>query len=148
MFTRVYNNSFDASLFDWGNVGLIPCTALYDFCNAFPTLLHDWLFMILIVIGVPPEYRTAILAMYTKVGAYSSGIGTSSFLFYILGGVKTGCPLSSLLFFLGINPFVFLFSWLSDGPRLSTTRVCADDFGSALKHLRKLRRRANIFMDP
>ena len=145
MFTRVYNNSFDASLFDWSNVGLLPCTALYDFCNAFPTLLHDWLFLVLLCIGVPTDTFRVIRAMYTDISAYSSGIGECAFLFFVLGGAKTGCPLSSLLFLLGVNPIVFLFLMLSDTPKFSTTRICADDFGSALRHLNGLKTQASIF---
>ena len=34
---------------------------------------------------------------------------------------------------------------LCDTPALSTTRVCADDFGSALRHLYLLSRQASIF---
>ena len=83
--------------------------------------------------------------LYSKIFAYSSGCGDGSFLFEILGGVKTGCPLSSILFLLGVNPFIDLFLWLSDGPKCSVTRICADDFGSALKCLSSLRTQASIF---
>ena len=68
--------------------------------------------------------------MYQQVTAFSSGVGDGSLLFSILGGVKTGCPASFILFLLGINPMVDMFNMLCDGPKLSTTRVCADDFGS------------------
>ena len=47
--------------------------------------------------------------------------------------------------FLVCNPIVDLFLLLCDGPKLSMTRVCADDFGSALSALRYLRRQASIF---
>ena len=66
-------------------------------------------------------------------------------MFQVLCGVKTGCPLSSILFLLGVNPFVDLFLWLSDGPKCSVTRICADDFGSALKCLKSLVCQASIF---
>jgi hypothetical protein len=141
----VYNNLFDASSFNWSRIGDLPAAALYDFCNAFPTLLHEWLFFVLKVIRCPKEYRNVIQAMYTKIMAYSSGIGECAFLFFVLGGVNTGCPLSSMLFLLGVNPIIHLFIWLSDGPKLSVTRVCADDFGSALKTLSALKNQAAIF---
>ena len=76
---------------------------------------------------------------------FSSGIGNGKFLFYVLRGVKTGCPLSSILFLLCVNPIIDLFRFLSDGPGLSVTRVCADDFGSALQSLYRLRCQASIF---
>ena len=55
--------------------------------------------------------------------------------FVVLGGVKTGCPLSSILFLLCVNPFIDLVIKNCDQPKLSVTRICADDFGSALRSL-------------
>jgi hypothetical protein len=83
--------------------------------------------------------------MYQQVTAFSSGAGDGSLLFNILGGVKTGCPATSILFLLGINPIVDMFNMLCDTPALATTRVCADDFGSTLKHMFLLSRQAAIF---
>ena len=34
---------------------------------------------------------------------------------------------------------------MCDGPMLSVTRICADDFGSALKSLKSLKHRTPIF---
>ncbi len=82
--------------------------------------------------------------MYTDIAAYSSGIGDCEFLFNLLGGVKTGCPLSSMLFLLGVNPIVFLFLLLSDTPKFSNTRICADDFGSVLRSLDTLMIQASV----
>ena len=127
------------------NLKNLPVSALYDFCNAFPTIIHEWLFIVLIGLQVPVEFRWVIWWMYSLVTAYSSGTGDGSLLCFILSGVKTGCPASSILFLLGINPIVDMFIYLSDGPKLSATRVCADDFGSALKRLHTLKRQASIF---
>ena len=142
-YMRVYNACFD---FDQvlENIKNIPCTPLYDFCNAFPTLLHAWLFLVLKIYGLPTHLWWAINWLYTNVTAYSSGTGSGEFLFDVNGGVKTGCPLSSLLFLLGLNPIADLFNVLSDGPKLSVTRICADDIGSALKCLHQLRLHASI----
>ena len=127
------------------NLKNLPVSALYDFCNAFPTLLHEWLFIVLIGLQVPVEFRWIIWWMYSLVTAYSSGAGDGSLLCFILGGVKTGCPASSILFLLAINPIVDMFVYLSDGPKLSATRICADDFGTTLKRLHTLKRHASIF---
>ena len=59
--------------------------------------------------------------------------------------MKTGCPASSLLFLLGINPIVDLFLLMCDGPKLAVTRVCADDFGSAMRALTVLKQQSRIF---
>ena len=139
-YLRVFNDMYDPpAVVDIEAAKNLPLTALYDFCNAFPTMLHSWLFDVLQALQVPVAFRWIIWWFYTKVTAYSSGTGDGSFLFRVLAGVKTGCPLSSILFLLGINPVIDLFVRLSDGPRLSVTRVCADDFGSALRHLHILR---------
>ena len=144
-FMRVFNSEFDASCISSATIGDIPVCVLYDFCNAFPTILHKFLFLVLKMLSVPARYRNAIFNLYSKITAYSSGIGNGKFLFYVLCGVKTGCPLSSILFLLCVNPFIDLFRWLSDNPGFSLTRICADDFGSALKQLESLRTQASIF---
>ena len=145
VFMRFFNAKFDLKEISAGRIGGIPVTVLYDFCNAFPTILHSFLFLVLECLGVPEFYRNAIFNLYTSISAYSSGIGDGSFLFNVLCGVKTGCPLSSLLFLLCVNPFIELFKDISDNPGFSITRVCADDFGSALECLERIRSQASIF---
>ena len=44
-----------------------------------------------------------------------------------------------------INPFIDVFNWLSDNPGFSLTRVCADDFGSTLDQLCRIKTQASIF---
>ena len=94
---------------------------------------------------IPADLRLLIKSLYTCIAAYSSGIGSDSFLLCVLGGVKPGCPRSSIVFLLCINPFVFLFGKLSDSPGYSITRVCADGLGSAMRMLWSLRTHASIF---
>ena len=141
---RAHNRTYDFSSV-LRAISNVPCGALYDFCNAFPTFLQEWLFLVLRVLEVPTALRWIIWWLYTDIEAYSSGAGDGSFLFHVLAGVKTGCPLSSIAFLLAVNPVVDLFLYLSDGPKLSKTRVCADDFGSALKALHALKIHASIF---
>jgi len=143
-FMRAFNVIFDGP-WDHSNLNNFPLVALYDFCNAFPTLLHQWLFEVIKRLRFPPKYRWLIHWLYQRITTYSSGAGDGSLLFAILRGVKTGCPLSSILFLLGVNPIVELFINLSDKQNLSVTRVCADDFGSSIKHLFALKRQASIF---
>ena len=56
-----------------------------------------FLFGVLAALCVPLLYRTAVLSLYIQIAAYSFGIGDGSFLFNVPCGVKTGCPLSSVL---------------------------------------------------
>ena len=86
-----------------------------------------------------PKLINAILT--TK----KAGCGDGSLLFEIFGGVRTGCPLSSVFFLMCCNQFIDLVLWLLDGPKCSVTRVCADDFGSALKSLLTRKIQAPIF---
>ena len=144
VFMHVFNSIFSANS-SYNDVASMPGTPLYDFCNAFPTLLHEWLFLMLRCYKLPRKFRFLIFNMYQKIKAYTSGVGDNSWIFDVLGGVKTGCPLSSLLFLLCINPFVYMFESLSDGPGHSITRVCADDFASALLQLRTLFLHSSIF---
>ena len=145
-YTRVYNQKCDLgeSMYP-SDVSTLPCTALYDFSNAFPTLNHGWLFLVLECLGWPSCLVTLVRVLYSNVHAFSSGLGNGLFLFAVECGVITGNPASSVLFLLGANPFVDLFKYLSDGPSLSVTRVCADDFGSALAALRTVKIQASIF---
>ena len=145
VFMRFFNAQFDVSKITHDKIGEIPVTVLYDFCNAFPTVLHEFLFLLLKVLRFPAFLRNAILNLYTKISVFSCGIGDGSFLFWVLCGVKTGCPLSSLLFLLCVNPFIDIINELSDNPGFSVTRVCADDFGSAMDQLYRLKCQASIF---
>jgi len=147
LFMRVHNDSISAynMLSMVSRVESIPGTALYDFCNAFPTVLHEWLHLVLEALEVPYRIRLLVISLYSLITAYSSGVGDGSFLFNVLGGVRTGCPLSSILFILCINPFIYLFQRLSDDPGCSVTRICADDFGSCLQVLKTLKIHASIF---
>ena len=54
-------------------------------------------------------------------------------------------PPSSILFLLCVNPFIDLVIQRCDAPKLSVTRICADDFGSALRCLSGLRTQAKAF---
>ena len=86
----------------------IPAVMLYDFCNAFLTLLHEWMWLVLNVLRIPKHILKVIKCLYSSITCYSSGIGDGSFLFEVFGGVRTGCPLSSILFLLCCNPLISL----------------------------------------
>ena len=83
--------------------------------------------------------------LYYNSEAYAYGTGTGDFLFHVFAGVRTGCPLSATLFLIALNQFLDLFEWLSDGPKLSASCMCADDIGSALRALKHLKIQHSIF---
>ena len=71
-----------------GNISDIPAVMLYDFCNAFPTLLHEWMWLVLNVLRIPKLILKVIKCLYTSISAYSSGVGDGSFLFEVFGNLK------------------------------------------------------------
>ena len=114
-YMRVFNDL--ARGLDFANrIAEIPAVALYDYSNAFPTLAHEWIFLVLRALGIPGPIRRVIYSLYSNITAFSSGADDDSFLFHVLGGVRTGCPLSSILFVLCVNPILHLFLFLSDWP--------------------------------
>ena len=76
-------------------------------------------------IKLPKNIYRVIKCLYRSIQAFSAGCGDGSFLFEVLCGVRTGCPLSSILFLLCVNPFVDLVIRRCDAPKLSVTRICA-----------------------
>ena len=142
-FMRLHNSCFEGKLPE--GVQWLPILALYDLCNAFPSIAHDWLFNVLLCLRLPPLIYNIIWHLYQDSRAFSCGVGTNEFMFEMLSGVRTGCPLSATLFLLAFNPFVDLFERLSDIPRCSCTAMCADDVGSAIKALRYLKVQFSIF---
>ncbi len=123
-FSRIYNqiSGFHSS----SDISDCPVTALYDICNAFPSIAHLWLFAVLACIQLNPLVYRLIQMLYYNSEAYSFGTGTGDFLFHVLAGVRTGCPLSATLFLIALNPFLDLFEYLSDGPEISASCMCAD----------------------
>ena len=109
------------------------------------SVAHAWFFAVLGCIELSQPVFKLIQLLYYNSTAYSIGIGTGHFLFKVLAGVRTGCPLSATLVLLAMNPFVELINRLCDAPNLWRTCVCADDIGSALKSLDTLRIQHSIF---
>ena len=144
-FMRIFNSLIDPKKILELPPSQIPGLALYDVANAFPTVAHFWLFAVLKCIKLRSDIFNIIYNMYRKSKAYSRGLGTGEFLFWILAGVRTGCPLSATLFVLIMNPFLDLINFVSDGPGLSKSCMCADDIGSALSALSSLSRQYSVF---
>ncbi len=142
-FTRIFNqiSGYDSA----ADIGDCPVTALYDICNAFPTIAHLWLFAVLSCIRLNPLVYRLIQMLFYNSEAFSYGTGTGEFLFQVLAGVRTGCPLSATLFLIALNYFLDLFEYLSDGPKISASCMCADDIGSALRALKHLNIQHSIF---
>ena len=53
----------------------LPALAMYDFANAFPTLVHAWLFKVIRALQLPLALQWIVYWMYIESNAYSSGVG-------------------------------------------------------------------------
>jgi len=76
------------------SVASLASLCLFDFESAFPSVSHGWIFLILDIIGAPEGFVNVIKGLYVDAKAYSQVEGKLVFLFTVLSGVLTGCPLS------------------------------------------------------
>ena len=117
---------------------LLAITALFDFAAAFPSIIHEWIFLVLEAIQAPRGFINLVRSMYTNVEAYGNSEGNLVFLFDVHGGVLQGCPLSAALFNFAIDPLLWMFEQLLVQPLLATIKACADDIAAALGKLSSL----------
>ena len=107
-----------------------------DYGSAFASILQDWILFVLQHMGVPDWLLNFIRHMMS--------IGSTTILFkgqrydqiQMKCGVRQGCPASSSLFILAIDPIIrwLIARILRPGDEL---RVFADDKGFAIEHLLK-----------
>ena len=77
----------------------------FDFATAFPALAVAWLKLCLLHFGAPIGFRNFVDALYHDLVFNLQYRGTISFLCHVLRGVIQGCPMASLLFLVGSEPF-------------------------------------------
>ena len=82
------------------------CLVACDFSKAFDKLDRTCLFALLEQIGLHPSTLGLIKTMYHCTDASLDINGSLSPIINITNGVRQGCPLSSRLFILGIEPFL------------------------------------------
>ena len=110
-----------------------PAAVFYDFGAAFPSLAQRFLWILLLAIGFPAGVVSAIQELYRDNDHFWHFKGIKRFLFTVRSGVKQGCPLSTALFVLAMDPFI---AALADtvGPR-GCLRVYADDIAIVMWQL-------------
>ena len=110
-----------------------PVTILFDFANAFPSLAHEFLWMVLHFIGVPPLVIGAIQQLYKNNTHLWEFRGRTRKVYIAKSGVKQGGPLSALLFVIAIDCFLAaLASLLAVGDVLT---AFADDIAVVIRDL-------------
>ena len=123
----------------------IACLALYDFCAAFPSVAHQWLFIVLDKCDAPEWFKNFVKGLYSVNNTYHMNSHGMNFLYPILCGVLQGCPLSATLFLLCINPFLVHFEEAFTGKYSAHVRCCADDIGIAFADFRTLKVAHKVF---
>ena len=106
---------------------------LMDFGAAFPSLSHDFLWLVLAQIGVPPKVLRAIKELYRNNWHWIRFGGACVEVFTITSGVKQGCPLSPLLFVIATDSFLRALE-ANISPQ-SLARAYADDIALVLQNI-------------
>ena len=76
----------------------IPIMPLYDFCAAFPSIAHDFMFIIFTALGLPEGLLAFLKALYTNNRCFGRFDGLTFYLYDILScGIIQGCPSSGSL---------------------------------------------------
>jgi len=120
---------------------------------AFPSVFHGWIFLVLEARQFPVGFIDFIKSLYAFNFAIFRQGGVERFLFWIWSGVLQGCPASSFLFDVILDPFLEAFhSVIGHGTRGAASpvnfgimRAAADDLGAALASLKGLRVLEPIF---
>ena len=109
------------------------------FAAAFPSLFHEWIFLVLRATQCPLGIINVVEGIYHGNHAYILSGGTLTFLFHILSGALQGCPLSGSLFAMAVDPFLWAIHEKVDAKDTGVTRACADDIGQSLRSISTLK---------
>ena len=111
------------------------CLVACDFSKTFDKLDRNYLFALLEQIGLHRSTLGLIRTMYQHTDAFLDINGSLSPIIHITSGVRQGCPLSALLFILGIEPFLFHLQNNSSIQSTSPFKIVAyaDDITCCLK---------------
>ena len=123
----------------------LPIMPLYDFCAAFPSVAHEFIFIVLTALKIPQGLFLFLKSLYENIRCVGCFDGVSIFLYLIQSGIIQGCPASGSVFVLVVDGFLKLLNTIE---KEATTRAFADDIGSvipALHMLPKYYRAFNVF---
>lgn len=114
---------------------LLGCRAaalLFDFANAFPALCHDWIFAVLVAMGLPSRLIAIIRMLYHDFRTETIYGGAVVTTISLHSGIRQGCRLSGTMFALSLDPFVrwYLSRSIFNG---SYIFLYADDLANAFR---------------
>jgi hypothetical protein len=114
----------------------LPILPVYDFCAAFPSVAHEFIFIVLTALKIPQGLFLFLKSLYENIRCVGCFDGVSIiYLYLIQSGIIQGCPASGSVFVLVVDRFLRFLSTISKD---ATTRAFADDIGSVIPSLNLL----------
>ena len=131
--SRVYSLKY-AGVFDEVSrfIKNTPVLSGNDFGAAFPSVIHQWIWLVLEHRKLPAPWIRFFQAIYSNAAAVTMSGGKLLVIISFLSGVLQGCPASALLFNLALDPFLVAFERALDFGKKGIVRACADDLVFAL----------------
>ena len=119
-------------------------TVFLDFEKAFDSIEWDFLFKVLDKFNFGPDFKTWVQTFYRNITSCVTNNGYASEFFNLERGVRQGCPLSGMLFVLGIEFLALAINQhpqiegIAVGSREIKTTQYADDTTVFLKNLKSM----------
>ncbi len=110
----------------------MPMIGAFDFAAAFPSIIHDWMWLVLAHRQLSQSFITLFIAIYRNASAIFSHGSEVHTIIHFLSGVLQGCPASALLFNNSLDPCLAYFARVLEKGRKGIFRACADDLAFAL----------------
>jgi hypothetical protein len=89
-----------------------------DFQSAFDNIAHEYLYNILEEYGIPAHTRYLVRTIYSRATSMVQINGSHSSPVHIHSSIRQGCPMSSLLFALCIDPLLRILHKQLNGIRI------------------------------
>eukprot|EP00959_Pyramimonas_sp_CCMP1952_P167801 3506989-Pyramimonas_sp.AAC.1 len=113
----------------------LPALLSADFSQAFPSLAHEWMLMVLGALHLHPPLYGFIAYIYSNVICWAILGGPMVYLFGVGSGIIQGCPGSGLLYAVTTDCFLLDCQKHIDLKRRGEGKACADDIGATIKRL-------------
>ena len=111
-----------------------PAIVLFDIRAAFPSLAHQWFFVVMRKMGIPRFIIDALKRLYQDGVAIISLLGRRWNRIPVKSGIRQGCPASGSLFVLAMDP-CFRYLMHKVGLHNGILTAFADDIAGVVKDL-------------
>ena len=111
---------------------LDPCTLLFDFSAAFPSVSQCFLLFLFRWLGFPEGLTKLLSAFYVNVRVFSH---SGTFMYFVWSGTLQGCPLSGSCFTVVVDAFLRQLCSITGAGVGGEVKACADDIAVTLKNL-------------